>query len=661
MRTKVTLILLLLNVALFFYIFYVDRRIELADTNSPRVLKAEDVTPADRLEIRRADAVPVVLEKRNDTWFLGAPYDWPANPNAIDRILNELLLLEGKTKFAVETLGNTGQKLADYGLNPAALTLLIGRGDKRLELKVGAVTHVKDRLYVLSPSGKYIHVVNRGLADALQLTPDQLRDDKLFDIPVFEARSLVVAQSATPNSPLAATPNSRVRIVKSGARWLFESPIQTRADKLAVELTLNRLRELKVARFLDPRTDDPRVNGLDNPALRLTVEGNQRSVILLLGAAVPPAERASPVVAGETEYYARLDDRTRPAVFTVGVNNALLEFLRNAQTEMRARQLLDFDDPRLSAIALKAPGQNEVTLQRLETGKWQVLARTGDEAPLPQPADPEIVQRLLEQLHQARAESFRTDVPLAAELEEWGFNRPVREVALSLTPENGPGAALGVSTLTLLVGATTELQGKPCRFARLTTPQFVYLVRADLLDELPVEARYYRERTVRTLEPGARIVGLALKRLADGQVLFAQQLTGDQTWDTALAAAKPEVRDAVLQLRDELRTLRARRFVRDSFANTVEVDGQPQPWRYELEATIALTGAGEQAATMSSKLFLGDRRGGSSLLVGSAQYNTIFEASQPLLDAAFALTFGDRDPGPAPESAPKAEAKPEAR
>jgi len=645
MRTKVTLILLLLNVALFFYIFYVERSFSPPDPKSRRVLKAEDVTPADRLEIRRTDTAPVVLEKRNDMWFLGAPYDWPANPNAVDRILNELLLLEDETKFEVSTLGNTGQKLADYGLDPAALTLFIGRGGKRLELKVGAVTKVRNRLYVLSPSGKFVHVVGRGLVDALQLPPDSMRDDKLFDIPVFEARSLVVALAAT-----AAAPNTRVRIVKNGSRWLFESPIQTRADRLAVELALSRVRELKVARFLDPRNDDTRGAGLENPTLRLTVEGNQRSVILLLGAPVPSAGGPSPAPAVETEYYARLDDRNRPAVFTVAINNALLDSLRNAQTEMRDRQLLDFDDAQLSATTLKAPGQREVTLQRLETGKWQVLAREGDEVPQPQPADPEIIQRLVEQLHQIRAESFHKDVPLAAELEEWGFNRPAREISLSLTPENGQAAAANGNTTTLLIGVSTELAGKPFRFARLATPQFVYLVRADLIDGFPVEARYYRERTLRVLGSSAQIVGLSLKRLADGQVIFTKQLAGSQTWDAALAAERPEMRDAVLKLRDELSTLRARRFVRDTFAQTVEVDGQALPWRYELEATIALTGAGEQAQTMTSKLFLGERRGGSSLLVGSAQYNTIFEASQSLLDAVFTLTFGERDPGPAPEA-----------
>ena len=38
----------------------------------------------------------------------------------------------------------------------------------------------------------------------------------------------------------------------------------------------------------------------------------------------------------------------------------------------------------------------------------------------------------------------------------------------------------------------------------------------------------------------------------------------------------------------------------------------------------------------------------ADLLVGSAEFNTIFHASQPFLDSVFALTFGARDPGPPP-------------
>ena len=635
MRTKVTLVLLFLNVALFYYIFQFASPFRPPQGHSRKVLPPQ-VAAIDRLEVRRTDAAPLVFEKRGDTWYLGTPYDWPADRNAIERLLNELILLEHETSFEVAKLPDTGQKLADYELDPASTTLLLGTSDKHLELKIGAPTQVRNRLYVLSPDGTRIHVVGRSLVDALQSTPDQLRDTNLVDIPVFEARSLAVQ--------VAAPGNLRVRLARSGQRWMFESPIQTRADKNAVELTLNRIRELRVASFRD--TPDARTTGLDNPALRLTVEGNQRRVILLLGAPVstepPPGASFA-----ETELFAKLEDRA--AVFTVKVEDALLDNLRNAQSELRDRRLLDFEPARLTAISLRSPGQPEVALQRLETGAWQVHAREGDAAPLPQAADASIVARLVTQLGQLRAETFHSDAPFPADLEQWGFNRPEREVTLTLSPESGVNVPTAAApTLTLQLGVTGSEQGKPFTYARLAGAQFVYRVPADILTELPVVARHYRERTLRALPPGARITGLKLTRLADSTTVFAHDLAAGQTWETALAAEKPETQAAVLKLLEELRTLRASEFVRDSFAQRPEIDGQARPWTYQLDTTIALSGAGEENQVTHSTLFLGERQGGTTLLVGSAEFNTLFHSTQAFLDATFALTFGSRDPGPPP-------------
>jgi hypothetical protein len=645
MRTKVTLVLLFLNVALFYCIFQfvvIDRPASRSDIVLP-----VGVASADRLEIRRADAEALVLEKRGDTWFLGAPYDWPADRNAVDRLLNELALLRHETSFEVSKLADTGQKLSDYGLEPAACILQIGIGDRRIELKIGATTQVQNRLYVLAPEGDRIHVVGRSLVDALQLGPDRLRDTALIDIPVFEARSLAVQ--------LPAPSNLRVRLARNAQRWMLESPIQTRADKNAVELALSQIHELTVAQFLDASAKTL-ATGLDNPALRVTVEGNQRRAILLLGAPVT-AEAKPGVSLAETELYARLEDRA--AIFTVKLPDALLDSLRNAQTELRDRHLLEFERASVTAVSLKSPSQPEITLQRLETGAWQVLSRQGAEAALPQPADPAQVNRLLEQLAQLRATTFLSDAPFPADLEQWGFNRPTREVALSLVAEPASSA----TPTTLQLGETSTVEGQPLTHARLADTQFVYLVRATILDELPVVARHFRLRTLRDLPPGARITGLSLRRLADNSTVFAHELAAGQTWEAALTTEKPEVQTAVQQLLTELRTLRARDFVRDTFTTTLEIDGQSQPWVYQLDATIALSGAGEgNEQRVTSTLLLGERQGGTSQLVGSAEFNTVFHATQPLLDALFALTFGPRDPGAPPpdpaDSAPTPAAPP---
>jgi len=633
MRTKVTLVLLFLNVALFYFIF----QFVIWHDAAPHTRKVlpRQVAALDRIEICPANiATPLALEKRGDNWFLGAPYDWPADKNAVERLINELLLLENETSFEVAKLADTGQKLADYGLDPAAIVLHLTAGDTRFDLRIGAATQVQNRLYVLDPAGTRIHVVGRSLVEALMLGPDQFRSTALVDIPVFEARSLAVQ--------LPAPGNLRVRLARSPQtqRWSFESPIQTRADKNAVELALSNLHALSVASFLDT-PPAAGITGLDNPAFRLTVEGTQRRAILLLGSPVP-TEAKPGVGRAETELYAKLEDRS--ALFTVKVPDSLLDSLRKAQTELRDRHVLDFESGRLTAISLTAPGQPEVTLQRLESGTWQVLARQSTEVAQPQAADPAVVARLIDQLGQLRAITFQSDAPFPADLEQWGFNRAEREIVLSLAAEP-PAQPVSVS---LQLGVTTTDSGQPLTYARVADTQFVYQVRAAILDELPVVARHYRLRTLRDLPPGARISGISLRRTADNTIVFAKELAAGQSWDAALANEKPELKSAVQQLLGELHTLRAHDYVRDDFAANLEIDGQPQPWVYQLDITIALSAAGEAERTTASTLFLGERQGGTSILVGSSEFNTVFHATQPFLDSVFALTFGSRDPGPPP-------------
>ena len=135
MRTKVTLILILLNVALLAVILYARREMktgqDLARLNR-RVLGTEAVG-INSLEITSAGIDRKIrLERAGDNtpWELKAPINWPANDFAVRRIIHELEFLETESSFPVADLKKNGQDLADYGLNPSRLTLTFTRADQ---------------------------------------------------------------------------------------------------------------------------------------------------------------------------------------------------------------------------------------------------------------------------------------------------------------------------------------------------------------------------------------------------------------------------------------------------------------------------------------------------------------------------------------------------
>lgn len=627
MRTKVTLALLFLNVALFFFIFKFERgwRTERASLEARRKVLPPEAADIRTLQISGPGLTTVKLYRQGEEWSLTEPINWPANPHAVSRIVNELQFLEHETSFTVADLQKSGQSLADYGLAQPRLTVTFAAATgEPVSLRVGDETKVGNRLYVLSPDGTRVHVVNLSLARSLALTVEELRADTVLTIPVFEVRSLNLQTAA----------NLRVRVRREAGRWAFEAPIITRANKTATELTLNALTGLRVRSFVPKATGDVLPGA--NPSLRITLEGNNRRETLILGAelgttAIPesatnaaPASGAQP----DVEYYAMLEGKS--AVFTVAMPAGLLKILRNAQEDLRETRILDFEPGAVTALTLTTPNQPELALQRLEgaTGTdapWQIVHRNATAGPQTQPADPKAVQRLLEQLTLLSAKKFQSDAPSDADLEAWGFNQPEREITVALA-----GAQNAPTTLKLQIGLATPRDGKA--YARLSTERFVYTVDPAILTEATVSPLAYRERLLRELPAAATITSLKLTDLSNHTTLLEKNPATEPA-DAPLVA-----------LAAQLRAVRARRFVLDQFPTKVAVGGEERPWRYQLDTTVALPGGtGQQTETYS--LFFTERVGGTLQLGGSPEFAAVFELEQPLLDVLWQLIYGPKDPG----------------
>ena len=215
----------------------------------------------------------------------------------------------------------------------------------------------------------------------------------------------------------------------------------------------------------------------------------------------------------------------------------------------------------------------------------------------------------MEQLNLLAAQNFTSDAPTAADLENWGFARPEREVTLTLNklPAPNPSAAgpNNANTLTLQLGLASQRDN--FAYARLLGAAFIYAVNPDILRlETPTTAAAWRERLLRELPSGARL--------------------------TTLVAA--------------LRTLRAKHFPQDGFTEKVLLLGEDRPWRYRLDATLALPGAAVGAPAPVTSLLLSERFGGTQQLAGSQEFNAVFELEQSAVDALWSLTYR-ADPGPA--------------
>lgn len=648
MRSKVTVVLLFLNVVLFAFIYYYDmpRIDELKKLETRRRVIGPEIASLDSLTRTTRGGPTIKLDRRGESWWLTAPYEWPADPNAMSRVINELQFLEHETSFPVADLAKSGQTLADFGLTEPAITLAFTSAGQTYTLKIGNKTEIGSRLYLLSPDGAQIHVVNRSFAESVDLPLETLRSKSVFTIPVFEVRSL--------NVQSAAAANVKVRLRRdANARWTFDAPLIARGNKGAVEVTINALNALTAKNFLEAADADLARTGLNSPAVRVTLEGNARRETLLLGQPVAEPAPGSEAVA---EYYAKFEDKA--VTFTVAVPTGLLADLRNAQDKLRDAHVVDFEPATVTALTLTAPGQPELTLQRLEgaTAAWQLAVRVTGQAPATSPADAALVEELLQKLHVLSATKFVTDAPSASQLENYGFNRPEREITFNLNTGGGPRGN-DPTTVTLQLGTAQGETG--AAYARTTQGLPVYQIPPDILAAAPADPLYYRQRLVRELPEGARIQALTLYDTASTTPLHTWQLdAAHPTWDSLLASEPEARRQALGRALPQLHTLRAKEFTADTFnPDHADTPQGPQPWKYRLDVSFGVGVANSSANNSTYTLFLTERLGGNTQLAGTAEAGgAVFKISQELVDALFALTYAaPHDPGlPAAEGKPAA-------
>jgi hypothetical protein len=416
-----------------------------------------------------------------------------------------------------------------------------------------------------------------------------------------------------------------------------------------VKVAINGLNALRPKTFLNPTASTTLPSAA--PLLRIGLEGNNRFETLFLGEPVPPAAGAKPATPGaDVEYYGQIEGR--PALFTVAVPAALVDKLRNAPEKLRETQILDFDRQAVTSIALTAPSGVPLVLQRLEApansadgAAWQVVRR-GDGAQGLQttPADRAAVKRLLDQLSQLSATAFTSDTPPAADLEKWGFNRPEREITLTLAgpvaPAPLPGAnAPAAANTTLVLRLGTDAQRHVYARVGNEPNASVYAVEADLAAEFPVEPLAWRDRALPLIPSNARVTALKLTDLPARRVAF------ETTFDAnGQPVAPARLGEAAQKLTKLLPAFRVKRFRPEPFG------AEERPWKYQLDVTFVLPAGAAAEQTDTKTLFLGERQGGAEQLGGAKDLNLLFDLDQPFLDALFPLAEGQRDPGPPPET-----------
>ena len=631
MRFKFTLFLLALNIITFGLILSLNKKTEQADSQSGGLsaMIGREVIEADRIELNgKGLDTPRILEHDGSSWKITAPMQWSANYFAINRMLNQLQFLEEEASFSVAEIKQTGQTLADYGLDEPQLHLTISHQDESIELSVGTATEIGNKFYLLGPSKKDIFVVNSQVIESLLVDLGDLRNREIFNIPVFEIDALSL-QIRAPEA--VGNADFRVRVARTNNGWIFEAPLTAEADAAQVANTINTLTAAKVVEFKEQEASDPILQGLENPTMRVTLHGNKRQQTLLIGNKVPTTKDEE-----NSTYFARIEDN--PTVFTVAADP--FDKLREAQEALRERSFMSFDPTALTSIDI-SEGDLQIRLQKLETGSWQVIESTAETDIQPRHADPEIITKLIDDLKNLRASSFAVDSPTPTDLDRLGFNTPRRSIKLSLGDEQ--------TTLRL---AHPENENEKL-YARSDKAEYIYTVdRRSTLDTIPLNAAYYRKRILETLPEAAKIKSIQLENLSTGEIIFSHTLKDeDLIWLKALSDTPEAEQQAILTLLDAIRQFKVKTYLVDEYQDPYSLDSETtRPWLYRLSAEILLPG--DETDRSDTRSYVFTKRFSGTVQVGaSSLHNVIFEIPQITLDALYTLT-DDMQPPPEASNQP---------
>jgi len=632
MRWKLTFVLLLLNAAAFYYLYYLenreDPRLALRNESSLVLPNANDITGI-TVNSRQEDGSVQTrqLEQTRDGWQLIEPVKWPANENAVQKILAQLEFLERETRIPVSDIEQHRQGLADFGLDPPRYELILKSYDTETKLDIGMPTQMGNRLYIMSPDGKEVLVVGNELLGSIAVPLSQLRNQRIFDIPVFELDSLAIQ-----------TPAQRIRLSKGADGWAFETPVPAKADDLLVQNALALIVGQRVQRLLPTGEISPELAGLTTPAIRVTLGGNNRRQTLLLGGEVPDLpEGVNP------QFYARLenggDDTT---IFTV--EQAPFEWLTRAQEDLRERRILRFKPEDVTTVEINRAGKT-LTLQRLEKRApedpptWQSVAASSGGDVKTEAAATKLVNQLTQDLSLLEAIAFVSDAPAPSELEAWGLTDPVASVTVRAKKD-----------WTLILGnniSAGEQSNPPAwanarnLYSKTADNAFVYAVDLGVLGALRADSLAYRDRTLTSLPKDARVKSLTITDLNNNETLLQQSIdTASQTWPTALPADDIN-RGDILTIVDTLKDFKIKEYLLPEFRELPNL-----PWRYRLDAEIILPGGD---GSVEKRAYYFTLRDGVRQVGGSPQQNITFTLERSTIDALFPLTLEKNQPA-APRS-----------
>ena len=463
MNSKSTWLWVALAAGMFGFIYFFSGQLDTPEPKTAPVVPGLDPAAVTAVEVQPAGHLPIRAERTGKTWQLVEPLHYPAQDSSIEQLLSAFQHLTPATRIATAELqGNPGTS-EQFGFDPPQASLVLDEAGRLIRIWIGARTSPGDQVFVQVVGLDGYSVVTADLLKLIPRTVNDWRSTTLADLNQFPFDHLEVT-NAGKVLQLQRNPTNQL--------WRMILPNDTRADRQRIQQALSSLQSLRVEHFV---SDDPKVDldafGLQNPDLSVAFrDGTNLNLLLEFG--------KSPTNAPDLAYAKRGD---RDSVVTV--SRSLFEPWLAA----RSHDFRDFFDPHLLLLTrvpdrIEIHAQDDFTLLRQTNGEWHVT-------PQDFPADPALVQELVNNLSRMKFTAIVKDVVTDPDLPTYGLASPARKFVFEANDPSGDATNQLLAELDFGINGTNL-------FARRVGEGFVYALDPVALQRVPAVSWQMRRRQI---------------------------------------------------------------------------------------------------------------------------------------------------------------------
>ena len=480
MKSKTTLILLVITAAVFAYMFFYERK---APTTEEAKRQAQNVVnfsreKIDGIVIQNGDD-KIDLRRRDKKWRLETPIKEQADSSLIENLLLDLESWQKDATIPAKELEADKSKLNEYGLSKPKLRLKLRGKDAPREILFGKDAALEGKMYVRLENSKETFLAAQSIKKEIEKKATEFRDRKLTDLITAQV-SRVVLKTAT----------GEMELQKKGDHWEIVKPLRARGDDQKIADLIAQMTTARIQQFVADDRGDLHPYGLAEPRGSITLfaqddksagrtdssRGEQGQVLQIGGAAEKEKDQV----------YVRFSARA----FVYTLPKKIEEILNTKPNDVRDRHLVRIDTNILDRITIDAPGKGKTVLARKEEN-WTIGSRKNA------PANSSEVRRLIDTLQNEQVTKFAEEV--ASDLPKYGLDKPQLQLTFSsFASENTAETKAGERPFATI--AFGKVDGDNV-YARLGDEPFIVAVRRGLLEQIFTDPLQWQELSIFKFKP----------------------------------------------------------------------------------------------------------------------------------------------------------------